>query len=54
MALVKNKIKKPRKSCVSEDMEKLEPCACWWECKRVQMPWKTTEGPEIKRENTSI
>ena len=53
MALVKNKIRKPRKY-VSEDMEKLEPCACWWECKMVQMPWKTTKGHQKKLENTTI
>lgn len=27
---------------------------CWWECKMVQMPWKTTEGPQIKLENTTV
>lgn len=35
-------------------MEKLEPCACCWECKMVQTPWKTTEGPQIKLENTTV
>lgn len=35
-------------------MEKLEPCACCWECKMVQTLWKTTEGPQIKLENTTV
>ena len=34
-------VKHPLITSVDEDVEKLEPSYTWWECKMVQLLWKT-------------